>query len=260
MIIRGRNPLSVTTPPNPVSTAFWTYVIPMVATRAMRVGLVLFALFALAVVVLYASGAIVSEFMIDALYGMRHFLVMVAVPVGAVLLAEIPFRDGITHRTLLYPLLGPVPRTTLALVRVAVTGAVLALGTGLLLLLIRILLQDGLDFLPRELLAVALGSFAYVAVFTLIHLFNRRGLITGLVVVFLFDIPLGRVPFTLRNISPSYHVGVIAGQEESMQLPISFGMPETSLPMSVIVLVAIAVVFGVAAALGFKRKNLGELC
>lgn len=247
-------------PPSSVSTAFWTYIIPMVATRAMRIGLVLFALFALGVVALYATGAIATDFMIDALHGMRHFLVMVAVPVGAVLLSEIPFRDGITHRTLLYPLLGPVPRTTLALVRVGVTGAILALGTGLLLVLIRALLRDGFSFLPRELLAVFLGSMAYVTVFSLVHLFNRRGLITGLVIVFLFDLPLGRLPFTLRNISPSYHVGVIAEQEESMQLPISFGMPETSLSTSIIVIVAIAVVFAVAVALGFKRKNLGELC
>ena len=206
-------------PPNPVSTAFWTYIIPMVATRAMRIGLLLFALFALGVVALYATGAIASEFMIDALHAMRHFLVMVAVPVGAVLLAEIPFRDGITHRTLLYPLLGPVPRTTLALVRVGVTGAVLALGAGLLLVLIRALLQDGMGFVPRELLAVCLGSFAYVALFSLVHLFNRRGLITGLVIVFLFDLPLGRLPFTLRNISPSYHVGVIADQGREHATP-----------------------------------------
>ena len=31
--------------PHAISTAFWTYVIPMAATRAMRIGLVLFVLF-----------------------------------------------------------------------------------------------------------------------------------------------------------------------------------------------------------------------
>ncbi len=31
--------------PHPISTAFWTYVIPMIATRAMRIGLALFLLF-----------------------------------------------------------------------------------------------------------------------------------------------------------------------------------------------------------------------
>jgi hypothetical protein len=246
--------------PNFVSTAFWTYVLPVTATRAMRIGLVLFFVFAATVVVLFASGAFASDFMIDALYGMRHFLVMVVVPVGAVLLAEIPIRDGITHRTLLYPLLGPVPRITLALVRVAVTGALLSLGSAALLVLIRFLLREDLDWLPRELLSVVLGSFAYVSLFAFIHLIARRGLIAGLVVFFIFDAPLGRLPFTLRNLSPSYHTGVVAGQQESMQLPISVGMPETSLITSSLVLVAIAVVFAAAVAIGFKRKNLGELC
>ena len=246
--------------PHPISTAFWTYIIPMVATRAMRIGLGLCALFVLAAVLVFASGRVSEEFMFEALTSMRHFLVMVGVPVGAVLLSEIPIRDGITHRTLLYPLLGPVPRVTIAVVRVVTTAAVLALVASVLLVLIRALLKDGFDFLPRELLAVALGAFAYVSLFGLIHLINRRGLITGLAILLIFDFPLGRVPFTLRNISPSYHVGVIGGQEETMQLPISFGAPATSLPTSIIVLLLMAVVFGTAIAVGFKRKRLGDLC
>jgi hypothetical protein len=246
--------------PHPVSTAFWTYIIPMTATRGMRIGVLLFVLCALLLVALYLSGLIASDIITDALYGMRHFLVMVAVPVGAVILSEIPIRDGITHRTLLYPLLGPVPRLTLALVRFATTAVLLAIGTGLLLLLVCVLLREGFDMLPRELLAVTLGSFAYVALFGLVHLFNRRGLIVGLAVFFLFDAPLGRLPFSLRNISPSYHTGNLGGQEESMQLPIRFGMPDTSLLVSVFVLVAIAAVCGTLIAIGFRRKNLGELC
>jgi hypothetical protein len=246
--------------PHPITTAFWTYVIPMTSTRAMRVGLVLFVGFVAIVVLLFMSGLVARGFVTDVLYGMRHFLIMVAVPVAAVVLSEIPIRDGITHKTLLYPLLGPVPRMTLAAVRVLTTGAVLAIGAALLLLLIRILLRDGMGFFPRELLSVTLGSFAYVALFGLIHLLARRGLIAGLVILFFFDIPLGRLPFSLRNLSPSYHTGVIAGQEESMQLPISFGAPGSSVAMSSLILICIAVVLCAAIAYGFKRKNLGELC
>lgn len=246
--------------PHAVSTAFWTFVIPMAATRAMKIALALFAFIAIAIVFLYATGMVSSEFMVDALNGMRHFLVMVAVPVGAVLLSEIPIRDGITHRTLLYPLLGPVSRTTLALVRVATTAVILALGTSVLLVVVSLMLGDGLDMLPRQLLAVWLGSFAYVALFGFIHLLGRRGLITGLAIFFLFDAPLGRLPFTLRNISPSYHTGVIGGEQESMQLPISFGMPDTSVLVSSLILAGIALLFGAAIAVGFTRKSLDELC
>lgn len=246
--------------PHPVSTAFWSYVIPMTATRAMRIGAVLFALTLIGVVVTSMAGFLSRDFVTNSLEGMRHFIVMLGLPVGAVLLSEIPIRDGMTHRTLLYPLLGPVPRTTLAVVRVCVTASVLAIGAGMLLLLIRLLLKDSLGPYPRELLSVTLGSFAYVAAFGLVHFINRRGLIAGLAILFLFDMPLGRLPFTLRNVSPSYHVGVIAGQEESMQLPVSFGMPESSVLMSSVVLIMIATICLVMVAAGFKRKDLGDLC
>jgi hypothetical protein len=226
----------------------------------MRIGLVLFIAILAVVVLLFVSGLLATGFVTSALYGVRHFVIMVALPAAAILLAEIPIRDGITHRTLLYPLLGPVPRVTLAVVRVVVTGAVLALASGVLLLIIRLLLQDGLGFLPRELLAVTLGAFVYVSLFGLIHLYVRRGLITGVAVLFFFDLPLGRLPFSLRNISLSYHMGVISQQEESMQLPIMFAMPETSVLASVLVLLGAAVVFCAAVALGFNRKSLGDLC
>ena len=144
--------------------------------------------------------------------------------------------------------------------RVLVTSATLAIAAGLALLLLRVLLKEGFGFLPRELLAVSLGALAYIPMFGLVHLYNRRGLITNLSFLFLLDIPLGKVPFSLRNISPSYHVGVIADQQEVLRLPVSLGLPPTSVVMSVIVLVSIALVFGVALAIGFKRKNLGELC
>jgi len=246
--------------PNPISTAFWTYVIPMTSTRAMRIGAVLLVGFVAIVVLLFMSGFIASGFVNEALLGARHFLIMIVVPVGAVLLSEIPIRDGITHRTLLYPLLGPVPRVTLALVRTAVTGAILAVCASALLLLIRILLKDGLGFLPRELLSVVLASFAYVALFGLVHMFSRRGLITGVIILFFFDMPLGKLPFSLRNLSPSYHVGVIADQQVNMQLPIAFGMPGTSVTMSALILLGIAVVFGAALAVAFRHKDVGELC
>ncbi len=246
--------------PNPISTAFWTYIIPMTSTRAMKVGLLLFGLFLISVVFVFMGGFLAPNYVFNIMVGMRHFLIMVGVPVGAVLLSEMPIRDGITHRTLLYPLLGPVPRTTQAIVRVVVTSAILAIGTSLLLVLIRILLKDDFGFLPRELLAVFLGAFAYVALFGFVHLYNRRGLIAGLVILFIFDVPLGRLPFSLRNISPSYHMGIIANQEENMELPSIFGLPDSSVTVSALILLAITVVFSVIIAVGFKRKHLGELC
>lgn len=246
--------------PHPITTAFWTYIIPMTSTRAWKIGIVLTALFAACVVLMYVGGFLASDFVFEALMGMRHFLIMVGVPVGAILLSEMPIRDGITHKTLLYPLLGPVPRTTLAVVRIVVTGAILAVGSALMLLLIRALLGEGFGFFPRELLSVFLGAFVYVALFGIVHLYNRRGLIAGLVILFVFDKPIGMLPFSLRNISPSYHMGVISNQQEGMHLPITIGAPASSVTMSVIVLIGIIVVFSAAIAYGFKKKDLGDIC
>jgi hypothetical protein len=243
-----------------VSIAFWTYVTPLVTTRSMRIGLALFGLFTAGLLGIFASGSLSESFMARTLQGARHFLIMLGLPVAAAVLSEMALRDGINHRTLLYPLLGPVPRTTLALVRTAVAGIVLGLGASVLLVLIRVLLQDGFQFLAREILALMLGAVAYMAMFGVLHLFNKRGLIVGLVILFFFDLPLGKVPFGIRNLSPSYHMGVIANQQEQMVLPVPLELPETSVLFSTALLAGLALIFSVAAAEVFRRKNLGELC
>ena len=78
------------------SIAFWTYVVPMVATRSMRIGLALFAFFALGTVTIFLSGNFSQDFMIAALQGTRRFLVMLGLPVAAVLVGEMALRDGIS--------------------------------------------------------------------------------------------------------------------------------------------------------------------
>ena len=109
--------------------------------------------------------------------------------------------------------------------------------------------------------AVGLGAFAYTALFGLVHLLSRRGLIAGLALLAILDGPLGRLPFSLRNLSPSYHVGVIADRQDGLGLPVSLDLPAaTSIIPSMILLITLGAVFTIATALVFKRKNLGELC
>jgi hypothetical protein len=45
-----------------------------------------------------------------------------------------------------------------------------------------------------------------------------------------------------------------------MQLPISFGMPATSVMMSALILVGIAVLATAVIAVGFRNKDLGDIC
>jgi hypothetical protein len=171
-----------------------------------------------------------------------------------------PLRDGIRQRTLLYQLLGPAPRPVLAVVRTLMTSTLLAAGACALMLATRILGGAGLADYPRETLAMVLGSFAYTGLFGLIHMIGRRGLIAGLAFYFIFDQPLGQLPFTLRRFSPSYHVSVLADRVIDMHLPVPVTAPEPSFLVSAIVLVVIAVVTTGAAAVLFTRKSLGELC
>lgn len=243
-----------------ISIAFWTYVTPMMATRAMRLGLLAFAMAVGGLVLLFLSGTVSEPFRVASLLGARHALLMMGLPVAAAVLGEVPLRDGIQHRTLLYPLLGPVPRVTLAVVRTLVTVGTLAVAVTVLLILVGALLGDLREVLAREAAAAALGAAAYVGVFGLLHVLYRRGLIGGLVLLFLIDLPLGSVPFAIRNLSPSYHVGVIARQGGEIGLPIQLSLPDSSVPLSAAVLAVLAAVSLVATALAFRRKDLGEIC
>jgi hypothetical protein len=243
-----------------ISIATRTFLAPILGTRGMRLALLAFGLFGVFVVALVFTGMYSVDVMRAGLEGARHLLVMVGLPVAAVLTSEMALRDGIHHRTLLYPLLGPVPRGTLALVRTFWTGLLLAAGITVLLLLTRFLLRDGLALLPREILAVILGAFAYTALFGLLHVLNRRGLVVGLVLLFFLDFPLGRVPFSLRNLSPSYHVGVIAHQQESLSLPVPLALPGSSVVLSAAILIGITALGAAATALVFRRMSLRDLC
>lgn len=238
--------------------AFWTYVLPMTSLRAIRIGVLLLLGLVGLVALAIALGAISKDATDAMLLALRGFVVFPGVPIGAILLSEMPIRDGIRHRTLLYPLLGPVPRPLLAIVRTLATGGVLAVGGVLAYVLLYVFLREG--NIGRDLLAVTLGSISYVAVFGLVHLLSDRGLMGGLAVFVLFDWPIGLLPLQLRNLSISYHLKVIADRDTIMQLPFSVGLPSQSLPLScVLILVLGAVFLGITAFL-FQRRNLGEIC
>jgi len=243
-----------------VSIAFWTFVGPMASLRALRLGILFFAIVCLALVALVLTGSISHRIMEVSLKALRHGLITVGIPVGAVLLSEMSLRDGITNRTLLYPLLGPVPKVVLAIVRTVVTAALLSIAGVVLIVLIRSFLRDGFALLDREIAAVVLGSFAYVGLFGIIHLYARRGLITGLAIFMILDKPLSAIPFKLRYAAPSFHVGVIGDQLELMRLPIPVEAPPSSVFWSSVFLVCMFLATLVWTAWAFRRKDLGELC
>jgi len=240
--------------------ALKTYLAPMTSTRAFRIGGLIFLSF-VALVLIAALVRPVAAFLAQAsLDRLRHGSVLPGVPLAALLLSEIPLRDGIRHRTLLYPLLGPVSRPMLAMVRTLATSLLVALAMTTLWILVRLVQGSVAEPWIGQLLAIWLGSGAFVGLFGLFHLVSRRGLLVGLAYYGLLDDPLARLPFALRNLSLSFHMRSLAHQEVEINLPISITPPETSPWVSAMLLVAVAVALFAVTAMLFKRKPLGELC
>jgi|GEM_PF-1063809 len=248
------------------AVAVRTYLLPLGSTRALRLGMILLVfmlgLIGLAVGLRFAGPMLPflpEDATPTALRNLRRFLVAPGLGVAAILFSDLALRDGIRQRTLLYPLLGPVSRRTLALVRTLVTAALLILGMVALVALTRLLEGAGWALFPREVLALTGGALAYVGVFGLVHLVTGRGLFAGLA-LFAFDFALAYVPFSLRRFSLSYHVRALADLQVDMELPVKLTAPETSLAVSMVVLLAVAAVTIFLTAQRFTRKNLGELC
>lgn len=228
---------------------------PVTAARRFR-RMLLLAIAAIALLVALSFFDLLSA---GELRSLRKLAIVPGIPVGAAILAEMALRDGITQRTLLYTLLGPVPRWLLAAIRTVLTAMLLALGITGILLVLYILLERW-SSLPQDLLAVAAGSLAYVGLFGLIHLMTRRGTITSLALYAMFDHAIGMLPFSIRVISPSYHLRVLGEAQSAFPIPF-LGEPAKSTPViATLVLLAIAAVAIFLTARSFERKNLPELC
>lgn len=236
--------------------AFRTHVAALTAARTQT--LLLFGAGAALVVVAvaYFVGLIDDQ----ELAAVRMGVLAPGVPLAAILVAELPLREGIAYRTLLYPLLGPVPRSTLAVVRTLVTMGLLAVGALVPVLVLGLIGGVAAGTLVRELGAAVLAAAAYAGLFGLLHLVTKRGLVAGLVLFGIVDQPLARLPFALRNLSPLAHVRIVAGH------PLEYGfgldLPEvaSSAPVSALVLFVLAALATALTAVRFARRDIGELC
>jgi hypothetical protein len=239
-----------------ISSAFWGYLLPIASARALKLsGLSGFIVFGLAWL-LHSLGVIGDGSLSDLI----DFIVLPGIPVIAALMAEMPVRDGITHRTLLYPLLGPPDRPTLLLVRTACTMGLQILGSIALLAGLFAIRGGPYASLPRYALAATLGSIGYLGLFGLVHLVARRGLIVCLALFAIFDHNLGRLPFALHSLAPSFHLGVLTDRNDFLDLPIALDVPEGWVPGSAAVLLITGLVTALLSATLFARKNVGEIC
>ncbi|MCP4546071.1 MAG: hypothetical protein GY835_06360 [bacterium] len=239
-----------------IRIALLSYLAPLASARATRMTCVLMALLLMLVV----TGRLTGFLPPTAFINIADSLILYGIPLFAVLLSEMSLRDGITHRTLLYPLLGPVSRTTIAVTRTLATGLLLFVSATLTLICVKVLGELSWSIFPQELAALFFGSIAYVAFFGLIHAVNSKALIISLCVFTLFDLPVGRLPFTMRNLAPSFHLRVLSDKIDSISIPVMMDVSDPSLFFSAMVMVLVTIVATTLTALLFSRRNLVNLC
>jgi hypothetical protein len=241
--------------------AFRAYTAALFTARSLWIVIGITVLFLGLVGIVFFIDRVSSFISASMLSGLRAFAILPGVPLAALLLSEMPVRDGVRHRTLLYHLLAPMPRSTLLVVRSLTTAGVLSVIMIVTVAMVRVLEGGPFDPLPGEILAILLGSAAYTAMFGLLHLFTRRGLIAGLALFWIIDHNLGLFPFGLRNLAPSYHLRALSDQIVVWEdLPTPMQMPEPSFLASALVLAAVTVIALVAGSARFRRMSLGELC
>ncbi len=240
----------------PALIAWRTHLAPIATLRATRIGVAAGVLLVAIVAAIRFTGLIPP----DDLGALQRFVILPGVPIFAALLGEMALRDGITQRTLLYPLLGPVPRGTLAAVRTAATATLLAAATMAIIVALKLNAGGPWTNIVRELIAVALASFAYTSLAGIVHLVSPRGLILSLALYGIFDYPLGRLPISLRVLAPSHHVRTLADIPDPFSIPISVRVAEASPAGSAVALAVVVLAALFAGAAIFANKKLAELC
>ncbi|MBN2170116.1 MAG: hypothetical protein JW819_02205 [Candidatus Krumholzibacteriota bacterium] len=240
-----------------IRSALAAYLIPLASARALRIAVGIAAVALGGLAICRTMGWLDA----GALAVAQGALLVPGLPLLAAIVAEIPLRDGITQRTLLYPLLGPVSRPLLAAVRTLATGVLLFALVTALILVFKILGPLGWSDLPRLLTAALLGSLTYTAIFGLLQLAARRGLILSLVVYFMLDGPIGQLPFRLRNVAPSFHLRALSYRIDFIDMPLGWDLPaDPPLLSAALVLIGVTAACTALTAWLFARKRLVTLC
>lgn len=244
--------------PRELGIALRSYLLPLPRTTAFRLsllGVAIVYLLALLIRMMGHAPSIDGELSFE----MGKALLMPGVPIFALLVSELPLREGIRHRTILYPLLGPASRDSLALVRSVATAVLFGLTFGVMVVGVEWIGGRSVSDLGAPFLAATLGGVAFTAVFGFIQLLLTRGLAAGLLWYLLFDESISKIPFELCRLSVSYHVRVLAGMQEFFELPVA-DVPAEHRLASVLVLVVITVLALLATMILFRKRDLAELC
>jgi hypothetical protein len=244
---------------NQLGIALRTYLLPLPWMRSFRLSVGGVAFIYLVAMVIRVIGRSRAGEEGELSFELAKALLMPGVPIFALLISELPLREGIRHRTLLYPLLGPASRDAIALARSAATAVLFGAVFAVLVGGVDLIGGMAVDELGAPLLAAFLGGMTYTAVFGFLQLLVSRGLAAGLLWYFLFDEPIAKIPFELCRLSVAYHVRVLGHDHEFFGIPVS-DFPAEQPVVSALVLVVITALALAATVALFRRRNLEELC
>ncbi|HEX7878888.1 MAG TPA: hypothetical protein VF720_05730 [Candidatus Eisenbacteria bacterium] len=239
--------------------ALRTYLLPLPWTRAFRFSVLGVAVVYLVAMLIRMIGRQHSGEEGELSFEMARALLMPGVPVFALLVSELPLREGLRHRTLLYPLLGPASRDAIALARAGATAVLFGLVFAVVVAGVAFIGGVPADRLGSPLLATFLGGMAYVSIFGFLQLLVPRGLAAGMLWYFLLDEPIAKIPFELCRLSVAYHVRVLGHDHEFFGIPVS-NFPAEQPTVSVLFLLGVTIVALLATVALFRRRNLEELC
>ncbi len=172
------------------------------------------------------------------------------IPLIALATATASFGNEIEDRTLSNLTLTPVPRWKIVmpklLAAISINGALILVS---IVLSVILAYEGDATVLVSVIVAALLGIVAYSTVFMWLGLMSSRALLIGLLYVFLWELLFTQFVSGIRFLSiRAYMIGTIKGLDDTRFAESS--EPIISLPVSLVVLIAVIVIF---LALSIRR-------
>jgi ABC-2 type transport system permease protein len=187
-------------------------------------------------------------------------------PLTALLFASGMVQDEVEEQTLTYLLIRPIPRWAIYLAKLVGTFLVTALRALVFTIATLATIHWGEEGLFTSAMLersagiagiLALGLFAYVAIFGGLSLWVRRTLAVGAIYIMFFEGVISNIEFAIRQATIMYHIRVLSvrwlglpGGDWSID-------PETApaASTSLIVLLTVSAVFALLGALTFSLRE-----
>lgn len=180
-----------------------------------------------------------------------EFTIGILIPLLALLMATPMLGNLIEDRLMAYLVIKPIPRWHIALAALLAATSVLTLVV-LAAVVTSVIVAGEMSFIGVSVLASALATLAYSAIFMLMGLVTKSGQWVGLVYLFLWETSIARLSEGTARLSIRSYVTSIIGWVTERELPLD-GRAEWA---SVVIPLAVAVVALFATARVLARRDI----